>query len=101
MVPERALVRIIRTVAAERGIAFQSLSQDWMLRLSRGGTTRWVFGYDLDLNSCCAQQIAKDKAAASLALGTAGVPRVEHVLVNHPQRKGYAAESGTWPSIDA
>lgn len=97
--PERVLVSIIRDICHSRDISLQSFSYDWVLRLDQSGKTRWIFGYDFDLNSCTTQQLCKDKSAGSDALGSFDIPRIEHVLFMNPQNKSFVPTIGTWRSM--
>ena len=96
---ERVLVSLVREIAAEQGLTFTSFSQDWILRLEKGNTARHVFGYNFELNSATAQQLAGDKGAISDLLAHKGVPHVEHRLFLHPDLAGYVSAKGNWPDL--
>lgn len=78
------MVDIIRDICAKRGIEFTSLSNDWLLELTKDGVTRRVLGYKFSLNDSVSLSIAGDKVAAHLLLKRAGLPSVEHVLLRPP-----------------
>lgn len=90
-ITERLMVGIIKNICAERGIVFASLSDDWVLELSKNDMIRRVIGYNFSLNDAVAASIAKDKVATHLVLNRAGVPSVPHALlrpkVSEVQRK--------------
>lgn len=68
-------------ICAERGIAFTSMSDGWVLELSKSDKTRRVLGYKFSLNDSVSSSIAGDKVATHLLLERAGLPSVEHVLL--------------------
>lgn len=80
-VSERILPRIVEAYCSRAGIEFRSFSDDWVLRLTKGATTRWVVGYTFDLNGTAAGELAKDKVATYAALTAADVPVIPHYLV--------------------
>ncbi|HQY88301.1 MAG TPA: hypothetical protein PK402_06560 [Tepidisphaeraceae bacterium] len=97
--PERALVSIVKEICKSKKITLQSFSYDWVLRLDRAQQTKWIFGYDFDLNTCTTQQLCKDKSAGSDALGSFKIPRLEHVMFMQPQNKLFVPKIGTWKSL--
>lgn len=80
-VVERLLPQFVRAAAERRGIDYQALSANWVLRLEEAGRKHWVVGYKFDLNSAGASELAQDKVAMHIALKEAGIPSVQHVLV--------------------
>src|SRR5436190_23450757 len=92
---DRAVLRIIREAAAERGVRVESHGEGWILRLSRPGpggeTVRFLYGYGFDLNSAATHAIACDKAATAECLAAQGIPCVEHKLFLHPRMAPYVA----------
>src|SRR4051812_14651259 len=95
----RALARILREIAAADGYALAEFSDAWLFCLSRDGVSRYVIGYDFDLNPAAAQLIAKDKSATSDLLQLHGVPRIEHVLFHHPEIAKYIPFTGNWDRL--
>jgi D-alanine-D-alanine ligase-like ATP-grasp enzyme len=93
---ERAVVRILREAARDLGASVQSIGEGWILRFSRGGVTRFLHGYTLDLNTAATHAIACDKGATSDVLGAAGVAHVEHRVFLHPKMAAYVAHRGNW-----
>ncbi len=93
---ERAVVRILREAAREHGAEVQAVGEGWILRFSRGGVTRFLHGYTLDLNTAATHAIACDKGATSDVLGAAGIPHVEHRVFLHPKMAAYVAHRGNW-----
>ena len=81
----RVLIRALREIAAERGIAMSTFSYDWIVRLELAGRVRFVFGYDFDVNTSVARLLAGDKSAAAEVMAAAGLPCIEHRLLLRPQ----------------
>jgi glutathione synthase/RimK-type ligase-like ATP-grasp enzyme len=78
---ERLLPAFVERAAVTRGITFRSFSEDWVLRLQRDTTVRYVVGYQFDHNLSAMSAVATDKVATSTLLSAADVPVVEHILV--------------------
>lgn len=72
---------IIREICQKKGIAYQSFSDDWVLKLEKNSVIRWAIGYKFDLNLSAAGYVAQDKVATYMVLAAAGIPVVEHYLV--------------------
>lgn len=96
---ERALVSLLREIAAEKGLQLSAFSQDWILRLQKGGVSRHIFGYNFEINSATAELLAGDKSAISDLLEDLGIAHVDHHLFLHPQLAGYVSSSGNWPEM--
>lgn len=73
--------KMVADYCQQVGIDFRAFSDDWVLRLSRDKTTKWVVGYKFDLNGSAAGQVAQDKVATYMALCAAGVDATVHYLV--------------------
>ena len=93
---ERVLVRAVKEVAKELSIKLDTFSQDWIIRLGSGNLTRYIFGYNFDLNGASGHLITNDKCAAAELLHYNGIPAVEHRLFLHPNLAGYVASEGNW-----
>lgn len=78
---ERLLPHMIREACQRHDITYESFSDEWILRLSRGNTSRWICGYRFDLNPSAAGAVAQDKVAAYLALSAQNIPAIPHYLV--------------------
>lgn len=98
---ERALVSIIKEIAAERNIKMISFSQDWIIRLEKDQVVTHIYGYNFELNSATAQMIANDKSAVSDLLQLNNIPRVEHKLFLNPRLANYIGSQGNWTDIVA
>lgn len=90
---------MLRDVCAERGVSFDSYSDDWLLELTSNGAAHRVFGYRFDLNDSVSASIAQDKVATYQVLAKAGIAAVPHVLVrtkvSHADRK----VMGNWQKV--
>lgn len=93
------MVRLVREAAEAIGAQVESLGEGWILRITKGGKPRHIHGYSFDLNPAATHQICCDKAATAEVLHAAGVPRVEHQLVLHPEMARYVPHSGTWNAL--
>lgn len=80
-VANRLMVESIRGICERRSIDFLSLSDDWLLEMTKNGKTRHVLGYNFSLNDAAAASIARDKVATHVLLNYKGVPSVPHVLL--------------------
>lgn len=78
---DRILPQAVEAACKAQGIAYAAFSDNWILRLQRGGEQHWVYGYKFDINPIAASLIAQDKVATYLVLQAAGVPALRHVLV--------------------
>jgi glutathione synthase/RimK-type ligase-like ATP-grasp enzyme len=100
---ERAVLRIIREVAAEHGVRVESYGEGWILRLSKAGArgerVRFLYGYGFDLNSAATHAIACDKAATAECLAAQGIACVEHRLFLHPRMAAYVPHKGNWEGM--
>jgi D-alanine-D-alanine ligase-like ATP-grasp enzyme len=96
---ERVLVSLIKEIAAEQNLKLSSFSQDWILRLEKGGAARHVFGYNFEINSATAQLLAGDKGAVSDLCQHLNIPHVEHRIFLHPKISGYVSRAGNWPAM--
>lgn len=96
---KRNLVRIVYDIANDHGITIDSFSYDWILKLSKNGIHKHIFGYNFELNSSTSKMIAGDKSAASDLLKTANVATVEHALFLNPNMEKYVGSVGNWQQI--
>jgi len=87
----------IQEICKAEGIHCESLSQDYIARLTKGGITRHVLWSNWDINHAAADRIACDKCACYTVLDYCGVPAIPHHLLKHPfRRQGWTGEKGTW-----
>lgn len=86
----------LRFIAAKHQIDFSSFSHDWIIRLHRRGITRYIYGYNFDLNPAASALIANDKSALSDVLAQHTIPHVEHTLFLAPDMAEYIGTGGNW-----
>jgi glutathione synthase/RimK-type ligase-like ATP-grasp enzyme len=96
---QRALVRILREIAQENGLAYSAFSFDWSVRLSKGGEHRLVVGYQFPLNPATAAAACTDKALASALMEADGVPCVRHEFFMNPSMYKYTGGRGNWARL--
>jgi glutathione synthase/RimK-type ligase-like ATP-grasp enzyme len=82
---ERIFVQAIRRYCADHDIAVDVRAGGWLIAMSRDGTRRFAFGYDIGLNSAIAHRLANDKSATAEVLALAGVPAIPHRLFLNPK----------------
>lgn len=96
---ERVLVSLVKEIADEQKLKLSGFSQDWILRLEKGGVAHHVFGYNFEINSATAQLLAGDKGAVSDLCQHLNIPHVEHRIFLHPKISGYVSRAGNWPAM--
>lgn len=96
---DRNFIKIIKEICAEEHIQAEFISHEWIVRLTKNGQVRHIFGYNFELNSSTSQMIAQDKAATMEILGMNQVPSVEHTLFLGPKYHNYFDGAGNWPAI--
>jgi glutathione synthase/RimK-type ligase-like ATP-grasp enzyme len=96
---ERALVRILREIAREDGLAYTAFSYDWVIRLAKDNENRVILGYGFPLNTATAAALCTDKAAAAALMGDSGVPCVEHRFFMNPSGYAYTGGRGNWAEL--
>lgn len=80
----RALVEAVRQASERFGIEYKLFSDDWVIKLSKGERTLFVYASGLDCNGQAAAAIALDKVATYLMLDDAGLPVIPHFLLTSP-----------------
>ena len=87
----------INEICTEENIAIESLSQGYVLRLTKGTTRRTIYGPYWAINSAASDRIACDKCGCYVLLKDSGVPAIPHFLLSHPvKRFGWTGDSGIW-----
>jgi len=80
---------LLNEICNDMGINIEYLSQKYILRLTRDGTTRHIFGPYWDINSAAADRLACDKAGCFTILSNCGVAAIEHKLFYNPLQRAY------------
>lgn len=93
------MVSIIREICTERNISFSSLSDDWIIELTKDSVTKRIIGYSFSLNDAVAASIAKDKVATYLLLNKAKIPSVPHVLLRPKVTEAQKKPMDQWEKI--
>jgi len=87
----------ILKACATLGIQTETLSDGYILRLTKGSTVQHIYGSHIDANPAAADRIACDKAACYAVLNHSGIPAIPHHLLQHPtHRREYLGENSTW-----
>jgi len=87
----------VKEICQEQNIKFETLSYEYIMRLTKGSVVRHVIGSKWDVNNAAACRIACDKSACYAVLKHSGVPAIPHELLMHPiKRQGFIGEKGTW-----
>lgn len=96
---ERQFVKIIKEICIECKIKLMLISYDWIVILNRGAITRYIMGYNFDINPAVSQMIANDKSATCDILKLNEVSVVEHHLFLSPKNLNYVGLQGNWNNI--
>jgi len=87
---------LINEICLHHNITVDYLSEDYLLRLTKGGQNRHIFGPYWDINSAAADRLACDKAGCYTMLNHSDVPAIEHMIMYNPLRWSYLLdENGT------
>jgi glutathione synthase/RimK-type ligase-like ATP-grasp enzyme len=87
----------VKEICKEQNILCESLSRDYIMRLTKDGFTRHIFGAYWDINTAAADRIACDKTACYLLLKKSGISAVLHELMYNPRlRIEYVHKEGEW-----
>ena len=86
-------------ICEENDIELNGFSGDYVMRLTKNGVSRNIFGAYWDINTAAADRIACDKTACYELLSSAGISAIEHVIFNNPlARLIWAKPEGSWAS---
>jgi len=87
----------VKEICKEKNILCESLSQGYVLCLTKGDFSRRIFGSYWDLNSAAADRIACDKTACFVLLEKNKIPAILHELMYNPRRRfDWARKKGEW-----
>jgi len=90
---------LVSEICAENNITCTAHSKGYILRLTKNGQVRHLYGNYWDLNSAAADHIACDKCGCYILLQAGSVPAIEHTLVFNPLERGeWAGNEGTLAS---
>jgi len=94
-ITNRLFPDFVHEACQKLGIKHESFSEDWVHRLGKVGSHKWVIGYSFDINPTAASGLARDKVATSQALDSAEVPTVMHYLARSRASKNVLAANLT------
>ena len=77
---QRFIVNVTHA-ARKADVSTEILDEGWIIRLTKGSQTRYIYGDKFDLNTSAAAHIAHDKAATFAVLRKAGIAAVPHHLL--------------------
>lgn len=86
-IAERIMPQTVAAYCKRSGIDFLEFSEEWVLRMERGGIVKWIVGYKFDANSSAAGELAQDKVAMFAAMNAAGIRAIPHYLVRSLPRE--------------
>ena len=96
---DRALTQIIKQIAREEKIKAQLISYDWIIWLLKNNVSKYIWGYNFEINSATAQILASDKSATTDLLKINKVPVCEHKIFINPKLNKFVDISGNWEDI--
>ncbi len=74
-------VRILEEICREEGIRLDSFSYNWGHRLTKDGKSRFIVGYQFQLNAASVRDICQDKVLTYGVLHDQGVPAAVHLFL--------------------
>lgn len=80
----RNIVKIVEQYCKNNSITLSKLSADWVLKLTKNEKTRYIIGYQFDLNSSATSAICLDKSTTSEILTLNNIANVHHELFMPP-----------------
>ena len=96
---KRNFVRIINEICVEENIALDSLSYDWIFRLSKENKANFIMGYQFGLNLAVSNEICCDKSAASEMMELSGIPNIKHELFMSMKKQKYIGTISIWNDL--
>lgn len=79
--------KIIDEICKEKNITKNNISYDWITELKKDNISKYIIGYQFDLNSAISYNIAGDKFATYEVLKSNNVPTIEHRMIFNPQTR--------------
>lgn len=81
---KQEFIRLIDDAAGSLGITVAHFSDNWAMRLSRAGMTKYIVGYTFPLNDATCCKIARNKNLCSEILTCNKIPHIPHRLLYSP-----------------
>ena len=79
--------KIMDEICEERNIKQDVISYGWITKLQKGDVSKYIIGYQFDLNSAISYNIAGDKFATFEVLKSSNIPTIEHRMIFNPQTR--------------
>ena len=79
--------KIMDELCAEKNIAQKIISYGWITELKKDNISKYIIGYQFDLNSAISYNIAGDKFATYEVLKSNNIPTIEHRMIFNPQTR--------------
>lgn len=73
--------KIIKEICEEKEISYKLLSRDWITMLEKDGKTRFISGFQFDLNNHAFGSVMDDKFALYEVLKAKNIPVAEHHIL--------------------
>lgn len=88
MYKEKQFNKLIKQICEENNIQFQELSDDWIIKLKKGNTNKFIVGYKFDLNTQATSEICNDKFALYAVLDSENIPVIKYnILFKNEEEK--------------
>ena len=79
--------KIMDEICKEKKIKQEIISYGWITMLKKENVSKYIIGYQFDLNSAIAYNIAGDKFATFEVLKSNNIPTIEHRMIFNPQTR--------------
>lgn len=80
--------QIIKEICIEENIQCQELSDDWVIKLTKDNTNKFIVGYKFDLNTQAVSEICNDKFALYAVLESEKIPVIKYnILFKNEEKK--------------
>ena len=84
---DKPFFKIMDEICLERNIKQDIISYGWITKLQKGNVSKYIIGYQFDLNSAISYNIAGDKFATFEVLKSSNIPTIEHRMIFNPQTR--------------
>ncbi len=83
----KSFYKIMNEICEERNIKQNIISYGWITELRKDNISKYLIGYQFELNSAISYNIAGDKFATYEVLKSNNVPTIEHRMIFNPQTR--------------
>lgn len=87
MSSEKPFFKIMDEICEEKKIKQEIISYGWITKLQKENISKYIIGYQFDLNSAISYNIAGDKFATFEVLKSSDIPTIEHRMIFNPQTR--------------